>query len=498
MKHSAIIIISLLFSNLVSAQLSDRLWLGGYNEFPGNPGNGQFQLWFSETGPIVSQQTLAFNFESTVAAATSPGGEILFYSNGCEIANRLHQVMPNGSGLNPGELSDQICPWKGYLVPQGAMVLPMPGDSSQFYLIHMGAAYEPQRKLKLGPLYYSVVDMTLDNGRGDVVSKNIVVLNGDLTSFTAIRHGNGRDWWLLAPEFNNVIWHIFLISPQGIQEFPTQMPAMGGYRCDHHGQIAVSLDGSRMAIWGDCKMTLFDFNRCDGEIGPSFEMAIPAHWFAGGGVAFSPSGKYLYATDHNVLLRADLEASFPKLDTMRFSYGFGNYTVPGNTFHNLINGPNGIIYGNIPSRASYFHALKNPDGTGIDDINFVPQAVPLPVTNVRTLPHFPNFRLFDLEGSHCDTLGIDGPIVSTLTPSCSTAILLSPNPTSDHCQIRFSPAANGFITILNLQGRVILNGTLENTRVYDFDTKSLPSGLYIVRVSDASNFVLTGKLVVSR
>lgn len=486
----------LLLQISISAQLSGNLWLGGYNEFPGVPGNGQYLLRFSSGGTTVEQASLAFNFESTAAVAATADGQILFYSNGCSVANRQHQVMPNGGGLNPGSVYDQVCPWKGYIVPQGAMALPAPGRPNHYYLLHMGAVYEPYRKLRLGPLYYTEIDLSLQNGLGDVVTKNNVLLDADLGNFTAVRHGNGRDWWLLAPEFGNRRWHIFWVNPQGIQEMPPQQMSISDLHCEQHGQTAMSPDGNRVANWGDWKLSIFDFDRCAGLLSAPHEIAAHPHWFTGGGLAFSPSGRYLYSTDHNVLYRTDFESNFPQVDTMRFSYGFGNYDVPGNTFHQLINGPNGVIYGNIPSRAKYFHALKAPDAPGIDDIGFVPQSLTLPVTNVRTMPHFPNFQLYDLPGSPCDTLGINGN-TRVLDVSGSPEFSMAPNPAHDLLQLGL-PAGG----LKNAQ-ILLTDGTGKYLGLSDFNQAEhqvlipiaqLPPGLYCLSIRTA-DLIWTGKFV---
>ncbi len=503
MKHLYLtIFLGLSFLSL-HAQLSDKVWLGGYEEFPGVAGYGQFELRFQNGGLQVEQIPLAFNFESTEAVAADPQGNLLFYSNGCEIANRNHEVMPNGFGLNPGGISDQVCPWKGYIIPEGAMALPMPGDSLRYYLLHMGAAYEPGRKLRLGPLYYSMVDMSLQNGLGDMTSKNNVLLDGDLGNFTAVRHANGRDWWVLVPEFGNTKWHIFLLSPQGFMEMPPQMLTLGEGACEHHGQTSSSLDGSMIANWGDCKVTVLGFDRCAGLLGDPLELAAPAHWFAGGGVAFSPSGRYLYATSHNVLFRADLEYSTPKLDTMRFSYGQGLYDVPGNTFHYLVNGPDGKIYGNIPSRARYFHALKNPEGTGIANINFVPQDVQLPVTNVRTLPHFPNYRLYDLSSSPCDTLGINTPLSAATEPKTegSEGLKLFPNPAKDYLEVLLPKAWSGStrLEICTAGGAHCLTRKFDKgERSCTIATNGLTNGLYFCRAISSELPPLSATFLVVR
>lgn len=501
-RFTTTLMLSLLYY-VLPAQLSDKIWLGGYAEFPGVPGYGRFMLTFSGNAAQVQQFPLAFNFESTEAVASTADGQLLFYSNGCEVANRLHLVMPNGFGLNPGDLSGQVCPWKGYLVPQGAMVLPMPGDTSRFYLIHMGAQYEPKRKLRLGPLYYSIVDMKLNNGLGDVTSKNNVLLEDDLGSFTAVRHGNGRDWWLLVPAFGNTQWHIFLISPQGIESLPPQTMSIGGLLCEHHGQTAVSPDGSKVANWGDCKLTIFDFDRCSGQLSAPLEIAAaPAHWFAGGGLAFSPTGRYLYSTDHNVLYRTDLESSFPSMDTMRFSYGFGNYTVPGNTFHTIVNGPGGAIYGAIPSRAKYLHVLSSPDEAGIDDIDFTPQGISLPVTNVRSLPCFPNYRLYDIPGSVCDTLGINAPVSDTHEPvkhgPQEPILRVFPNPANDllhlETEVLKLPAQ---LVIRDALGRQVLVQTLYG-HTSTMPISTLQNGIYLVSVRDETGRRGIVKLIVQQ
>jgi hypothetical protein len=37
-------------------------------------------------------------------------GELIFYSNACEIRGRDHKILQNGEQLNPGEIHDEYCP----------------------------------------------------------------------------------------------------------------------------------------------------------------------------------------------------------------------------------------------------------------------------------------------------------------------------------------------------------------------------------------------------
>jgi hypothetical protein len=69
-------------------------------------------------------------------------GILQFYSNCKTVANYLHQPMPNGSGLNPGDLSD-LEGTDYSLIPQGIVALPVPDKSGRYYLIHSGVNIFP-------------------------------------------------------------------------------------------------------------------------------------------------------------------------------------------------------------------------------------------------------------------------------------------------------------------------------------------------------------------
>ncbi|MBX2891720.1 MAG: T9SS type A sorting domain-containing protein [Saprospiraceae bacterium] len=494
---------ALLSSQVLLGQAHDRVWLTGYNEFPGVAGYGHAQILFQGDSVLVEPTYLAFNFESTVAVMSDANGNVLFYTNGCEVANRNHQLMPNGAGLNPGDINDLVCPWKGYILPQGAMVLPDPGDTNRYFLLHMGASYDPVRKIKLGPLYYSVVGMTLQNGLGDVISKNNVMFDGDMGSFNAVRHGNGRDWWIIVPAFSNKSWHAFILSPEGIVQHTSSNMALELPNCEKHMGTNISPNGDKVANWGDCKVTILDFDRCLGLFDNLLELPAPTHWIPGGGVAFSPTGRYLYATSQNVLFRADLEAASPKLDTMRYSYDPFNqspYYVPGNTFHYLVNGAKGAIYGNIPSRARHLHALNEPDGLTIDSINFHAKAINLPVPGVRTLPHLPNYRLYDLPGSPCDTLGINGPTTSAPAPPAPDPLHLQPNPATDEVLVSLHQPMEGRWQLVAPSGQVVRAGLWPAAQTTQrIDVSHLGAGVYFFRfVAESGRVVSTRKVVVAR
>ncbi|MBL7781933.1 MAG: T9SS type A sorting domain-containing protein [Saprospiraceae bacterium] len=488
----------------LSAQLSDRVWFAGFNEFPGVPGYGHAMLRLQGDSVAVTPENLAFNFESTSAVATDTAGQVLFYSNGCSVANRLHQIMPHGDQLNPGDISAQVCPQTGYIVPQGAMVLPAPGHSDQYYLIHLGATYDPVHKLNMGPLYYSLVDMSLEGGLGDVISKNNIILSGtELGGFTAIRHGNGRDWWVIASALSDHAWFTFLVTPEGISSRPVQQIQHFWPVCEKNGALAASPDGTRLAKWGECKVLQMDFDRCTGAINYSAEILTPTQWIPGGGVAYSPSGRYLYATSHNVLFRADLEAQVAKFDTLRFSYDpflLSPYFVRGNSFHYLINGSDGRIYGNLPSRARQLHVIDNPEAADIAELVFLPRGLKLSVTNVRTLPFFPNYALYDAPGSVCDSLGINTPTsVHEYVDGLTSNIQLYPNPSSHEVTIDAGDTGIQQVRIRNAWGYEVQSNhpSAKDGRLH-LPLGDLPAGMYVAGIQLENGKWVSKVFVIAR
>jgi len=101
-------------------------------------------------------------------------------------------------------------------VPDGAVIIPFVGDSNKFYLVHTDLKYiniSEGRLLFSYDLYYSIIDMNLDNGLGGVIpsEKEILFFSDTLTNtgIQAVKHGNGKDWWLICHEYGSNNYYSF-------------------------------------------------------------------------------------------------------------------------------------------------------------------------------------------------------------------------------------------------------------------------------------------------
>ena len=102
MKKTAIILLSyIVIPGLLAAQGKEgNVWMLGYPASPGfeKPYLGGSSVRFNNGGI----DTLSFNVGGEMSSSTSisdDNGNLLFYSNGCEMYNREYQIMQNGNAI---------------------------------------------------------------------------------------------------------------------------------------------------------------------------------------------------------------------------------------------------------------------------------------------------------------------------------------------------------------------------------------------------------------
>ncbi|MBP5367457.1 MAG: gliding motility-associated C-terminal domain-containing protein [Bacteroidales bacterium] len=155
--------------NICSAQLETSVWYFGRN----------CGLDFKSQNPTILTDGALDNWEG-VACFSDSLGHLLFYTDGQTIWNREHNVMANGDGLIGSHGSTE-----------SAIIVPWPKSNGKYYVFVVD-------ENGLGPLSYSVVDMSLDDGKGAVTSeKNVILEDLVVEKVTAIRHSNQQDFWVL-------------------------------------------------------------------------------------------------------------------------------------------------------------------------------------------------------------------------------------------------------------------------------------------------------------
>lgn len=224
-----------------------------------------------------------FTEEGTASICDPVTGKLLFYTNGMNVWNARHDIMPNGRRLL-GHISST----------QAALIVPLPGNPSIFYLFTTDAG--PYYEAPNDGFHYSIVDMTQDNGLGDVTVKNVPLLDSATEKLTAVRHCNGRDFWIIAHAWESADFHVYKLNPSGLKgPIVTKIGAYHGGDFLHSiGYLKASSDGRKLVsvvngVGGSVE--LFDFDNTTGTISNPIE--LPAGEFEYG-ACFSPDNSRLY------------------------------------------------------------------------------------------------------------------------------------------------------------------------------------------------------------
>jgi len=345
-------------------------------------------------------------------------GNLLFYTDGRNVWDRNHNVMPNADyNSNPdnGLLGDPSSTSSGLIVPK-------PGNPNQYYIFavdephHQNAFAFPNQ----GPadefgnpifdydsggsipgaddgfnngLTYSLVDLELNSGNGDVVGteKNIELITYDQSDqgessykcsekITAIEHADGQSYWVLTQFVNK--FYAFRVDETGVNPNPivtTIEPLISfqGYRRNGIGYMKASPNGEKIAVahrqngdesggfsFNTGSVWLYDFDSATGELSNAIN-AYPN--FGPYGVEFSPDSSKLYVTGDSSVIQFDLDAQ----DLVPF------VVYNGFDFIGAIQlGPDGKIY--VANSEDYFSLdVINSPNLNADDCDYVPYEIAL-------------------------------------------------------------------------------------------------------------------------
>ncbi|WP_367390381.1 PKD domain-containing protein [Lewinella sp. LCG006] len=393
----------MLLSTCISAQFYDNHWMMGYlggTQSEPNDSFGISILSFYDADLKVENNQEIDLFIQDGTALSDYFGNLLLYSNNLEIRNAEDEVIINGT------FPDNSDPET--ILPQSFVYLPF-NSLNILYYVYMSYTDDFPR---LGGSVSSAIVSNLDNQIG--IYEQIQNMVGDsLTTgeLTACKHANGRDWWVLVPAADKPFIYSVLLSPNGVDLIDTT--EVSNVMNNGLGQAVFSPNGNHYVRFNLVTINefdyldIFDFNRCTGEIFNHRQTNVGTDAGAGG-VAISPSSQYLYLSHYNHIYQYDLWSDdvFATKDTVATYDGYTEWNFFHGRFFMAQLAPDGKIYLNSASGIKKLHVIENPDGQGLS-CNVQQHAIPLPNANAFTLANHPNYRLGPIDGSPCDTLGID-------------------------------------------------------------------------------------------
>jgi len=468
----------------------DYTWLWGRIPIEGSPNKRGVQYEFGENGIQIKDQFLGGEiFRQVGLMSDRETGELLFYTNGCSVYNREHREMPNGDGINDTTPQfDLYCPG-GYASINTIMVLPDPGYANGYYIIHKPSTQIPeeQNRLETQSILFSYVDMSLDNGKGDITLKNQVLYDEKITNFGFLNsclHSNGKDWWILQTLEDSNTYIAILLTDQGFEIVSEQSIGPLVDNEDGSGQISYSRDGSLFVLNSYLAHTIiYDFDRTSGQLSNDRRVVIdslPDVNSFSRGVAFSPNDRFLYTSTLDKLYQIDMEAndlqnSLTLIDTFKArSDGFDSY------FNHILTGPDCKLYITAAAGTQYMHVIHDPNELGTD-CNFQQDGIEAPQFLPGTFSYtYPHWRMDEEEPCDATMVGLYDVYGVGKIP-----YKIYPNPVRDVALLDVEPEAEIVrYELMRVGGQVVRSAAVDDFQS-SIDMSDLGSGMYFLRVYDA-------------
>lgn len=492
-----LIVVSILFLNNPAKGQSKRdyQWIMGYDYslLPDQIISMDFNycpVYISHI-PTVSN----FHMEGSNTSMSDEAGNLLFYSNGCYIVNKLGEIMENGDSINPGLIQDVWCPAGGSFIAQGVIALPAPGSDSLYYLFNLdlGQPYFQTQYIGVAPehLYYQVIDMSLNNGLGKVIAKNQIAVQDTFSRGTvkAVRHANGEDWWVITQKSHSNCYFLTLVTAQGVQ--PPLLECEGKVWDDNDPgtQVVFTPDDNKyIRVNRYNGLNIFDFDNETGDLSNPIVIDFPNDTFYYAGASVSANSRFLYISARTKLYQFDLQAADIGASKTLIGVwdGFNNpYPI---IFYYSALAPDNKIYISGTSSHKYIHVIHKPDSLGLA-CEFEQRGIELPSYNYATIPNFPQYR------SQPTPVDCDSLVSSKEIAPAKDEIKIYPNPTKGMVTIELNQInSNALIEVYDMFGRRRLAKPLEH-HIEQLDMTSFEEGLYIIAIKSAGKKTKKEKLI---
>lgn len=333
---------SVMVCTMVVAQKEANIWYFGTNA----------GVNFASGTPIALEDSQLATEEGCAVISTKQG-KMLFYTDGISVWNANHQKMPNGTGLKGDPSSTQ-----------SGVAIPWPNHQGKYYLFTVAAT------ANAGGIEYSLVDIALAEGLGDVVEteKNVMLADSVTEKLTAVTHRNGKDIWVIAHGWNNDEFLAYLVTENGVSKTPVVSKAgkiHTGPTLNTQGYMKSNPDGSNLALAleNDDIVEIFDFDNSKGTVSqPITITALPKSYVYG--VEFSADGSILYysAAGKGEIYQINLQAG--STEAIQASSTMVGKTLNGEWIGALQLANDGKIYFTIYNK-SFLGVIEKPGVLGM-------------------------------------------------------------------------------------------------------------------------------------
>jgi gliding motility-associated-like protein len=324
----------------------------------------------SGTAVALTDQNVMTAFKSSAVISDSIGS-LIFFTNAKSVWAKDFTLMSNSPSM-AGDLG----------VTQPCIIIPKPGDSALYYIFNIDVmTYRPDNTYDTKGLTYSVVNVNNNFYFGSGTSQwNIPLLLPVVQKLTAVRHSNGKDYWVIVHKWGSDEFCSYQLSESGLSGpivSKAGTPQTGAFvdQSNAYGYMKASPDGSKiaMAISGKNIVELCDFDAGTGTITNAQDYTYNLQGISPYGIEFSPDSKMLYTS--LLMLTGNGPPAVPsRVYQFDLRGGLTNPTLidsmPGIRIGGLQLATDGRIYAsrtvNLLTKKDSIDVIYNPTRPGLD------------------------------------------------------------------------------------------------------------------------------------
>ena len=248
-------------------------------------------MTFNGGGTPVALSGSSMSTSEGVSTISDAMGNLLFYSDGRSIWDADHNTMPNGTGMGGSNIS-----------AQSSIIIKQPESNFLYYVFTV-----PDWTQSTTNLQYSIVDMSLNGGKGEVLvaSKNTVINNIVAERVTAALHENCKDIWIVSHERGNTNFVAYLLTDMGVDPSPVVSSVgemthggnrYGALKFSHDGlSISSTLGGTSIFA----TVALYGFDYATGIVSNERVLATGGEMTHAYSSEFSADNSFLYVSSFN-------------------------------------------------------------------------------------------------------------------------------------------------------------------------------------------------------
>lgn len=375
---------------------------------------------------------------------------------------------------------------------QSALFLRLKNDPEYYYFINSYAqlitppANQPLKNSRDSAYFLSKIKIE-ENQSPSIESIDTTYFQDTIPvgQIHACRHANGRDWWVIKSTFSQKRYLIGLLTPYGFSMNYFDGPGPDEFH--QGGRNMFSPDGTKFfhympTYW--LKMHVYDFDRCTGELSNFREIDFEP-WI--NDIAdFNP---YVLSPDASKIYMGRSNETLTNYETIQVDVETGVMTVVADSVYVPCLTPNlkWVISG---YQDVFFTALEDlsviqsPNNNASEiDRRIFHDCLPID-GSISEQPEWANHLLGPIDGSSCDTLGIDDE--TNIPKTEPNYFLLYPNPSIETVHLKTNLPLPLEVNIRNAQGQLMFKHAFQSQHItLNQEVSTFPSGLYYIEIKSA-------------